>query len=78
MEREKALQLIKSYIKNENMIKHCLASEAVLKALAQELNEDEEKWSLAKYDKERRRATPYIILGFFLLFETFIFSFIVG
>ena len=29
------------------MIKHCLASEAVLKALAKELEEDEEKWSLA-------------------------------
>jgi hypothetical protein len=38
----------------------------------------EENWSLEKYDKERRRATPYIILGFFLLFETFIFSFIIG
>jgi hypothetical protein len=38
----------------------------------------EEKWSLEKYDKERKRASPYIILGFFLLLETFIFSFIMG
>ena len=29
------------------MIRHCLASEAVLKALARELGEDEEKWALA-------------------------------
>ena len=38
----------------------------------------EEKWSLEEYDKERRRAIPYIILGFFLLLETFVFSFIMG
>ncbi len=47
MEREKALQLVKQYIKNENMFKHCLASEAVLRELAKELGEDEEKWALA-------------------------------
>ena len=38
----------------------------------------EEKWSLEKYDKEKKRSTPYIILGFFLLCETFIFSSIIG
>jgi hypothetical protein len=38
----------------------------------------EERWSLEKYDKERRRATPYIILGFLLLSETFLFSLVIG
>jgi hypothetical protein len=38
----------------------------------------EEKWSFEKYDKERKRSTPFIILGFFLLVETFLFSFIIG
>ena len=38
----------------------------------------DEKWSLEKYDKERSRAIPYIVLGFFLLLETFVFSFILG
>ncbi len=47
MKREQALQLVKKYIKNENMIKHCFASEAVLRALAKELGEDENKWALA-------------------------------
>ncbi len=47
MKRERALELIKEHIKNENMIKHCLASEAVLRALAKELSEDEDKWGLA-------------------------------
>ena len=47
MERERAFELIKKYVKNENMVKHCLASEAVLRALAIELDQDENKWALA-------------------------------
>jgi uncharacterized protein len=47
MNREEALNLIRQYIKNENMIKHCLASEAVLCALAKELGEDESTWAMA-------------------------------
>jgi putative nucleotidyltransferase with HDIG domain len=45
--REKALDLLHRHIKNPNMIKHCLASEAVLDALADRLGDDREKWSLA-------------------------------
>jgi putative nucleotidyltransferase with HDIG domain len=47
MKRETAFELLNRYVKNENMIKHCLASEAVMKALAKELGEDENKWGLA-------------------------------
>ena len=47
MDREEALNLVKQYIKNENMIRHCLASEAVLKALAKELGADENTWAMA-------------------------------
>jgi putative nucleotidyltransferase with HDIG domain len=47
LNREDALALVEEYIQNPNMIKHCLASEAVLKALAKRLGEDEEKWGLA-------------------------------
>ncbi len=47
MNRETALELLSRYVKNDNMIKHCLASEAVLKALARELKEDENRWGLA-------------------------------
>ncbi len=47
MKREEALALLKEYVKNENMIKHSLASEAVMDALAERLGEDREKWSLA-------------------------------
>lgn len=45
--REEALALLGQYVKNPNMIKHCLASEAVLGALAEHLVEDREKWSMA-------------------------------
>ncbi len=45
--REKAWELLNEHVKQPNMIKHCLASEAVLRALAARLGEDEEKWGLA-------------------------------
>jgi len=47
MNREEALDLIKSRIKNQNSIKHMLATEAIMKALAQHFNEDAEAWGLA-------------------------------
>ncbi len=45
--REQALQLLHDHIKAPNLIKHCLASEAVMRALARRLGEDENKWGLA-------------------------------
>ncbi len=45
--REQALDLLHEHIKNQNMLNHCLASEAVLRSLARHLGEDEEKWGLA-------------------------------
>lgn len=47
MEREEAVVLLKQYVKNEKMIAHCLASEAVLRAMAERLNEDADKWGIA-------------------------------
>ncbi len=46
MEREKALNLIKEHVKNKNSIKHMLAVEAVMKALAKKFNENEGEWAL--------------------------------
>lgn len=45
--REEALELLKKYVKNKNMIKHCLASEIVMKTLAEHLDEDPIIWSMA-------------------------------
>ena len=47
MEREKALELLRSHVKNENLVKHCLASEAVMRALAARLGADPDLWGLA-------------------------------
>jgi uncharacterized protein len=47
MTRDEAFALLGQYIKNERMINHCLASEAVMRALARRLGRDEETWGLA-------------------------------
>lgn len=46
-DENKALELLKTKIKNENLIKHCLASCAVMKALAKRLGGDEKQWGMA-------------------------------
>nr|MQY60777.1 HDIG domain-containing protein [bacterium] len=47
MEREEALEIVQKYLKNKNLVKHSLAVEACMKALASRLNQDVEKWGLA-------------------------------
>jgi putative nucleotidyltransferase with HDIG domain len=47
IERDEALALIREHIQNENLLNHSLASEAVLRAMARRLGEDETKWGLA-------------------------------
>ena len=44
MTREEALDSIKANVENENLIKHMLATEAIMRALAKRLGEDEEEW----------------------------------
>ncbi|GAI01106.1 unnamed protein product, partial [marine sediment metagenome] len=46
MTREEALDSIKANVENENLIKHMLATEAIMLALARRLGEDEEEWGL--------------------------------
>jgi len=46
-DRDAALDLLRNHVKNENMLRHCLASEAVMRALAKRLGEDENLWGLA-------------------------------
>lgn len=45
--REEALDLLRKYVKNEKMIAHSLASEAVLAAIAVQLGRDAETWAQA-------------------------------
>lgn len=45
--RESAFELVKSKIKNKNLIKHMLATEAVMAYAARKFGEDEKIWGLA-------------------------------
>jgi len=45
--REEAIQLLDENIQADNMRKHCLASEAVLRAVAKRLGENEDEYGLA-------------------------------
>lgn len=47
MNTDKALAAVREQVKNENMIHHMLATEAVMRALAGRFNENEEEWGLA-------------------------------
>ena len=46
MTREEALDSVKANVENANLIKHMLATEAIMCALAKRLGEDEEEWRL--------------------------------
>lgn len=46
MTRDEALNLIQSKITNKNLIKHMLASEAIIKTLAKKLGQPEEEWGI--------------------------------
>lgn len=52
MTRNEAYQILTKYLKNQNLIKHCLATEAVMKALYKKLTPEphdplvEEKWGI--------------------------------
>ena len=47
MDREEALESIRENVENENLIKHMLAAEAIMIALARRFGEDEKEWGLA-------------------------------
>lgn len=62
MTRDEAIQLMQSKLTNNNLRKHVLAVEAVMRFLARELKQDEEKWGLVgilhDLDYEETKNTP--------------------
>jgi len=46
MTRDETLDSIRANVENENLIKHMLATEAIMRALAIKLDQDEEEWAL--------------------------------
>lgn len=61
--RENAYKLLNQHIQNPNMLKHCVASEAVLRAIALKLDKDPEEWGIAgllhDIDVEITNGDPY-------------------
>jgi putative nucleotidyltransferase with HDIG domain len=47
MTREEALKVIRENVKNENLVKHMIATEAIMRALARRLNQNEDEWGMA-------------------------------
>jgi putative nucleotidyltransferase with HDIG domain len=45
--RDMALDLLRQYCREETLIKHALATEAVMRALAARMDQDPEKWGIA-------------------------------
>ena len=47
MTREEALELLEKHVKTDNLRKHCLATEAIMRSLAERLGEDPDVWGVA-------------------------------
>ncbi|MEF3245447.1 MAG: HDIG domain-containing protein [Caldisericaceae bacterium] len=60
--REESFKLLKEHVHDENLIKHMLATEAIMRALAKKFNEDEDKWGIAgllhDIDYEQTKDNP--------------------
>jgi uncharacterized protein len=69
MTREEAFNLLKENLSNQNLVKHCLAAEAIMRSLARRFGEDEEKWGLAgllhdiDYEKVKNDLTQHSLMG---------------
>lgn len=62
IDRQEALALLQEQVHNENLVKHCLATEAIMRSVARRLGEDPDKWGLTgllhDLDFETSKDTP--------------------
>src|SRR3989338_3369825 len=62
MTYEEGLTLLHKHVKNESLIKHCIAAGIIMRALAKKFNEDEENCELTgllhDLDWEETQSTP--------------------
>ncbi len=69
MTRGEAFETLKQNIQNQNLIKHCLAVEAIMRTLARNFKEDEEKWGLTgllhdiDYEKVKDDLSQHSLVG---------------
>ena len=75
MTREEAIKFLESNLTNKNLLKHCYASEVVMKYLAHIFGEDKEKWALAgllhdiDYDFTKDDLSKHSLIGADMLRE---------
>jgi len=75
MNRTEALSFLGEHLKNQNLIKHSLAVEAVMRALAVHFGEDAEKWGLAgilhdiDYEEVKNDLSQHSLMGAKILKE---------
>ena len=69
MSPTEALDFLKKHISNQNLIKHSLAVEAVMKELADYFDQDREKWALAgllhdiDYEETKDKPNEHSLMG---------------
>ncbi len=69
MDRDEAFKLVKEKVRTENLVKHMIAVEAIMRRLAKELGEDEELWGLTgllhdiDFEETKRDPKKHGILG---------------
>lgn len=69
MERNEALNLLKENLSNQNLIKHSLAVEAIMRELASYFNENQDKWGLVgilhdiDYEKTEGKPEKHSLIG---------------
>ncbi len=75
MTRENALKILKDNLPNQNLIKHSLAVEVIMRALARHFKEDQEVWALAgllhdiDYEKVKDDLSQHSLAGAEMLKE---------
>ena len=75
MNKEEAMAFVRENVKNENLIKHMIAVEACMRALARHFDEDEDLWGLTgllhdiDYDSTKDSPDRHGFVGAFMLEE---------
>lgn len=69
MTRAKALEFLNQNVQNRNLVKHCLATEVIMRALARRFNQDEAQWGLVgllhdiDYEKTKDNPAEHSLAG---------------
>jgi len=75
MNREEGLKLLKENLSNQNLVKHSLAVEVIMRALALRFGEDQERWALTgllhdiDYEKVKNDLSQHSLEGAKMLEE---------